>query len=139
MADYYYGKIEIPRKYAEMPEIREKLEKQFKDVNVDICLGFHAPASDKVLEFADNGARYGEFPGLEKFLVEHKIPFDRYSTSYYEFEPKVASYRPERGNMIISAANLDGKRPSKPVTCGSSRRTMTWKGSKGTLMTWHPC
>ena len=110
MADYFCGKIEVPRKYAETPEIKEMLEEHFEDVDVCFCLGFHAPASDKVLEFADNGARYGEFPELEKFLVEHKIPFDRYSTSHYEYEPKVASYRPERGEVVVSTANLNGNK-----------------------------
>jgi hypothetical protein len=42
----------------------------------------------------DSEARYGEFPELEAFLIDHGIPFDRLSEAKWEYDGEVVKFRP---------------------------------------------
>ena len=41
----------------------------------------------------DDQVSWGEFPELEAFLVEHDLPFDRFSEGKWEYEPTWTYYR----------------------------------------------
>lgn len=42
----------------------------------------------------DDQASWGEFRDMEAFLIEHQIPFDRFSEGKWEYEPTWTAYRP---------------------------------------------
>jgi hypothetical protein len=49
---------------------------------------------DRHLRLADAQASYGQFEGLERFLQEHGIPFDRHSDAHYECDAENVYFRP---------------------------------------------
>ena len=50
---------------------------------------------DGLLHFADCEAAWGEFQGLEGWLREHNIPFERQSSGKYEQDPCLVEFRPD--------------------------------------------
>jgi hypothetical protein len=50
---------------------------------------------DGHLHFADTEACYGEFPELESWAREHKIPFRRHHTAKYEHDGEIVFFRPD--------------------------------------------
>jgi hypothetical protein len=52
--------------------------------------------------YADQ-ARYGEFDGLEAFLVRHRIHFDRYSEAFCEYNAEIVSYRGGKEAVALPA------------------------------------
>jgi hypothetical protein len=66
--------------------------------------GYGGPAADRdalrqafregaIVTLYDDQARYGEFDGLEAFLVRHRIHFDRHSEAFCEYNAEIVSYR----------------------------------------------
>ena len=73
---------------------------------LDPGASFHPRSVDNLLDnrqqigrhwwlcLGDDQASWGEFRELEAFLVEHNIPFDRFSEGKWEYEPTWDVYRP---------------------------------------------
>ncbi|HUT59472.1 MAG TPA: hypothetical protein VNA25_16605 [Phycisphaerae bacterium] len=60
-----------------------------------------------VVSLYDAEASFGQFDGLEAFLVKHRIPFDRYSDAFYEYNAEAVFYR-GRGEPIIMPTDQEG-------------------------------
>ena len=52
--------------------------------------------------YADQ-ARYGMFAVLEHFLVDHRIPFDRFSEAFCEYSAEVVRYRGGQSTVVLPA------------------------------------
>lgn len=53
---------------------------------------------DGLLTFCDEDAWWGEFEELERWLMEHKMPFRRQSDGKYEYLPEIVEFRPDLGH-----------------------------------------
>ena len=61
-----------------------------------------------VVSLYDAEASFGQFDALEAFLVKHRIPFDRYSDAFYEYNAEAVFYR-GRGEPIIMPTDQEGR------------------------------
>jgi len=52
-----------------------------------------------VLRLYDDQVAWGEFQELEKFLVRHRIAFDRFNEGKYDISPGLVQYRPSLGKF----------------------------------------
>ena len=60
-----------------------------------------------VVSLYDAEASFGQFDAVEAFLVKHRIPFDRYSDAFYEYNAEAVFYR-GRGEPIIMPTDQEG-------------------------------
>jgi len=111
MADHFPGEIHIggliPR------TVLQKLIRAAVDEGVSVE-GYGGPdAGDDDLRkafqegtvvhlYADQ-ARYGMFEALEGFLVKHRIPFDRSSEAFCEYNAEVVRYRGGKEAVVLPA------------------------------------
>jgi hypothetical protein len=76
--------------------------------------GYGGPAADRdalrqafregaIVTLYDDQARYGEFDGLEAFLVRHRIHFDRHSEAFCEYNAEIVSYRGGKEAVALPA------------------------------------
>jgi hypothetical protein len=56
-----------------------------------------------ILSLCDDRASYGEFEELEKFLIRHRLHFDRHSDAFAQYSAEWALYR-GRGRPLILPA-----------------------------------
>ena len=68
-----------------------------------------------LLHFADCEAAYGEFPELEGWLREHRLPFYRQSSGKYDYLPQRVEFRPDLGQEIETITTDSGE----PLICRS--------------------
>lgn len=87
MADRFYAEMYIPQRC-----MTAELESLIADT-ADPWDGQRE--EDGLVAFCDDQAYYGEFPDIESYCVEHRIPFDRYSTGAYEYDPEWRAFRPD--------------------------------------------
>lgn len=70
----------------------EIIKERFKESSLrDAEFNVH---DDHIYAF-DCFATWGEFPELEEFLKENRIPFDRHTEARYEYNGTVTYFRPE--------------------------------------------
>lgn len=88
MSDYFGGVIQIPQKFInESEDLRNAIAREsFSDDQYFEDGG--------IIQYGAAKALNGEFEDLEKYLQENKIPFDRSSEGYYEYDPEYSVYRP---------------------------------------------
>jgi hypothetical protein len=67
----------------------------------DLLEGRSDHAGALVLRLCDDQANWGHFEALEDFLVEHAIPFDRFSEGKYEYDPEWVSFRPGTAPRVL--------------------------------------
>jgi hypothetical protein len=60
---------------------------------------------DGHLVLRDDEAAYGEFPELEAWLQNHKVPYDRHHSAKYEFDAEIVYYRPDSGLQSFLATD----------------------------------
>jgi hypothetical protein len=108
MGDYFAGDIEIGGKISRK-DLNELIEKILegglkKDYNFLYTRGelVEAFATQKSVSLCDDQAKYGEFPELEAWLIEHKIPFDRHSDARYEYDAVNTYCRVEDNKVILN-------------------------------------
>jgi hypothetical protein len=111
MADHFPGEIHIG---GPIPRtVLRKLIRAAVDEGVSVE-GYGGPdAGDEDLQKAfqegaivtlyDDQARYGEFDGLEAFLVMHRIHFDRHSEAFCEYSAEIVSYRGGKEAVALPA------------------------------------
>jgi hypothetical protein len=123
MGEYFPAHIRIggelnPAQAAALLEFiqgQDGLSQDYGDSTVD----FHtvddmlaAIDDDGFLHFRDCAASWGEFEELEAELRELRIPFDRESDPYHEYDGKVRKFRPGPGEEPLFddtfLANADG-------------------------------
>lgn len=106
MADYFYGCIYIPDSYI-TAEVKNKIEAEGLLTEMDDQV-------NNISSFYDEMARYGMFEELEDFLIENKIPFDRYSSNYCEYLPCRKFYRPatdSQDEIVIEQVTTENGSP----------------------------
>ena len=116
MSDYFAGEIEIGGRISrsDLNElidliVSEELKEDYNDTWTRERLVKAFAAQDSV-RLTDDEARYGEFPELEEFLVEHKISFNRHSDARYEYDATNLYYRGEEtiGEAAVFFSTQDG-------------------------------
>jgi len=70
----------------------------------DLRKAFHEGV---VVSLYDAEASFGQFDGLEAFLVKHHLHFDRHSDAFYEYSAEAVFYR-GRGEPIIMPTDQEG-------------------------------
>jgi hypothetical protein len=105
MSDLLHGCIELIKAQI-TPEIEEILRDAFAAHEVDFVL----QRDDLVVSFENSEASNGMFEELEKYLVEHKIPFTRCSEGCAEWESEVREYRPAEDLDISVEETYTGQR-----------------------------
>lgn len=84
----------------------------------------------------DDQACWGEFHDLEAFLVDHQIPFDRFSEGKWEYEPTWTAYR--LGQPVRTVITNPHREPVITVTglrTVSRRLSLIAQGTKPNLAT----
>ncbi len=109
MSDRYYGSISIPvnylKKYEE--ELFDLFQNEFIIFNPSEKSGLHNildaadDISDGVAAFSSEEAIYGQFSEIESALEQRKIPYDRFSASYFDDPEHTVYYRPELGKEVV--------------------------------------
>jgi hypothetical protein len=111
MADHFPGEIHvggpIPR------TVLQKLIRAIVDegASLESYGGPDADAEDLRKAFQEGAivhlyadqARYGMFAVLERFLVDHRIPFDRFSEAFCEYNAEVVRYRGGKEAIVLPA------------------------------------
>jgi len=119
MADYFPGEITIGGKLPAMllEEFLGELNSMGAKVGAYDGAEFDAKtAADlrQVLDenghlfLADDQARNGQFEELERFCVDHRIPFDRHSDARHEFNAENVMFRPGMKRPAEVPSNNDG-------------------------------
>lgn len=119
----FYANIRIPRKYLEQEEVRKAILDEFAWYNCDDinkCEDRDEKRNKKIAMFSDENARCGFFELLESKLVKLKVPFDRYSSSYYECGAIFYSYRPDGKNKHFFEYGEGGR----TMPCNEIRRIL---------------
>lgn len=120
MSDRYSAEIIIGSTIDE--SIVSELIKELNDAGVDISWGESLDGLKTVIDlkkllktkkwtylhFTDDQARYGCFEGLEGWLCEHNIEWDRQSSGYCEYEPCKAYWRRGMQRAEEHTATNDG-------------------------------
>lgn len=88
MGEYSYASITINKYF-----INHYIKQEFEKYSFDDCY----KESDLII-LSDPEASYGHFDGLEEWLIENCIPFDRHSDASYDSSGEIQKYRPELGN-----------------------------------------
>lgn len=103
MADYFWGEIEIggPVPRSVVPRLLDFAREPATGYTDDELTTANLPklfrefdATKGYLHLEDPDARYGQFEGLETFLREANIGYNRRSDGKYEFTPEEARFRP---------------------------------------------
>ena len=108
MADYYHGSLSIPAKFLTnenmklLDEMAEEDELKLSDLEEDT-------PSKGIRHFSHHETRDGKFEDLESNLVQLGIPFDRYSSGHYEFQPERRYFRPGECDREIVESEHDGE------------------------------
>lgn len=100
--DCYPGSLRIPVSYYE-GEIKAALDDYDVASSVSVFRGCAVVEGEMLIN--------GEFRKLEEWLVDHEVPFDRYSSGYFEIMPCVRRYRPAQsdcGAIDARGPTLDG-------------------------------
>ena len=98
MSDRFYGEISLPVKYIkDDPEIRKAIEDYFAPVTYkqDVYKDMMENDDPRIATFSDDQACYGQFEEFENLLQKKKVPFDRYSSGYFEHNSRKVYFRPE--------------------------------------------
>lgn len=110
MSDRYTATIDILKRDIEAyPRLKEEVQLTFYDSDNNLWDKDNWDDDGVVAHFKDDQASYGEFPELEKLLIELRVPFDRWSEAYIE-GPVYASYRPDldpRGPYYLDGTVYD--------------------------------
>lgn len=98
MSEHFYGEITIPMAFID-DEIALKIQEEFginsSDVGSRSCYDIDVNQwREGYYSFSNAMALYGKFEELEDLLTEKRIPFDRYSESFFEYPPQRLYYRP---------------------------------------------
>lgn len=110
MADYYYGKISIPAcclTEEKRKLINEEME-SLQDYTLDEMTQEHEDG-DLILVFSKDQLRDGQHESLESALIQYQVPFDRYSSGHYEFQPETRYYRPGLDDRTVVESEHDGE------------------------------
>ena len=111
MADHFPGEIHIG---GPIPRaVLQKLIRAAVDEGVSVE-GYGGPDADAealqkafqegaVVHLYADQARYGMFAVLEHFLVDHRIPFDRFSEAFCEYNAEVVRYRGGKEAVVLLA------------------------------------
>ena len=111
MADHFPGEIHIGG-----PIPRAALRKLIRAaVDEDVSLeGYGGPDADAedlrnafqegtIVRLCADQARYGMFAVLERFLVDHRIHFDRSSEAFCEYNAEMVHYRGGKEAVVLPA------------------------------------
>jgi len=71
-----------------------------------------------------NDSSYGFFEDLEKYLVTHKIEFNRYSDAHYEFNGEICEYRSYMESPQVFFATQEGIKTVSYDAVNSIRRNI---------------
>jgi hypothetical protein len=88
MSENYYGAINIPKKIIDN---NDQLQNMISDEGFD---DEYYDETEGTVQYGDAMACNGMFDGLEDYLREKKIPFDRSSGAHYEIDAERVIYRP---------------------------------------------
>lgn len=91
MGTYFYGALTLPTHLIDA-DVEEQIELEGVEEREEV----------DGLTALTGLTRYGEYEDLEKYLVSRKIPFDRDSEAYTEFEAETVFYRPDRHDKPIT-------------------------------------
>ncbi|OBZ15912.1 hypothetical protein A8L34_28100 [Bacillus sp. FJAT-27264] len=100
MAENYYGSLSMPKHLIDA-EIENQIRVDFNLDPIDYSLSCSLYSScetfeeNGVITFTDAMAQNGCFETLESLLIEKKVPYDRYSSSFYESPPSRSYFRPD--------------------------------------------
>lgn len=115
MGERHYGEISMPKCLIDT-EIANQIEDDF-----DICGGIVSLFSDTqcfeqdgVITYTEEMASWGSFETLESLLKQKGVPFDRYSSSSYEYPAERVYFRPELKDEVTALLDYDGE-PFVPV------------------------
>jgi len=111
MADHFPGEIHIG---GPIPRaVLQKLIRTAVDEGVSVE-SYGGPDADAeglrkafqegaIVHLYADQARYGMFAVLEQFLVDHRIPFDRFSEAFCEYNAEVVWYRGGKEAIVLPA------------------------------------
>jgi len=111
MADHFPGEIHIG---GPIPRgLRKKLFRAIVDEGASLE-SYGGPDADaealrksfqegSIVHLYADQARYGMFAVLERFLVDHRIPFDRFSEAFCEYNAEVVRYRGGQSAVVLPA------------------------------------
>lgn len=95
MSDRYYASFHIRKKDLEADsELKESIENYF---------GYEGEEKDGVVTFEDDQASYGQFLDIEDKCQSLNVPFDRYSSGYYENTAYTIHFRPGKETVCIES------------------------------------